>query len=113
MEKLVIYLAVPVFVSLTYFAIGVGINRNNARYLLAGYNTMNEEKRRRFDIEKYLRFFRSFFKKLSIFALASWIFLALFFERETAVIMWTVLQILPFIVLIKKSTSSSQWIIDH
>ena len=48
------------FMSLTYLLIGFGINKNNAEYLLAGYNTMTPEQKKFFNIEKYLEFFNSF-----------------------------------------------------
>ena len=49
--------------SLLYLLIGFGINKDNAKYLLAGYNTMNQEEQDRFDIEEYLSFLKPFFKK--------------------------------------------------
>ena len=48
--------------SLTYLLIGFGINKVNAEYLLAGYNTMTPEQRQKFNIEKYLEFFNPFLK---------------------------------------------------
>ena len=52
--------------SCTYLLIGFGINKNNAKYLLAGYNTMTPEQKQQFNIEKYLEFFNPFFKKLCL-----------------------------------------------
>jgi hypothetical protein len=53
---------VPViFVSILYYAIGYFINKENAKYLLSGYNTMSDEERKKFDIENYLVFFKSSF----------------------------------------------------
>ena len=49
--------------SLLYLLIGFGINKDNAEYLLAGYNTMTPEQKQKFNIRKYLEFF-SFFKKI-------------------------------------------------
>ena len=41
---------VPViFVSILYYAIGYFINKENAKYLLSGYNTMSDEERKKFD----------------------------------------------------------------
>ena len=39
--------------SLLYLLIGFGINKDNAKYLLAGYNTMNQEEQVKFDIGDY------------------------------------------------------------
>ena len=43
-----------IFMSLIYLLIGFGINKVNAKYLLAGYNTMTAEQKQKFNIEKYL-----------------------------------------------------------
>ena len=51
-----IYIPV-IFVSILYYAIGYFINKENAKYLLSGYNTMSDEERKKFDIENYLVFF--------------------------------------------------------
>lgn len=42
--------------------VGLGwlVTEKNAKYLLAGYNTMSEIDRSRFDLKSYLRFFRRF-----------------------------------------------------
>ena len=54
--------------SLSYLVVAFVITPANARYLLAGYNTMSEEKRQAFDIERYLTiFFKPFFKNLTLF----------------------------------------------
>lgn len=42
------------FMSLSYLSVALVITTTNARYLLAGYNTMSEEKRQAFDIERYV-----------------------------------------------------------
>ena len=49
-----------IFVSILYYAIGHFINKENAKYLLSGYNTVNKEERKKFDIENYLVFFKAF-----------------------------------------------------
>ena len=51
--------------SLLYLLIGFGINKDNAKYLLAGYNTMNQEEQDKFDIEGYLNFLKPFFLPLN------------------------------------------------
>lgn len=53
--------------SLLYLLIGFGINKDNAGYLLAGYNTMTPEQKQKFNIDKYLEFFNLFFKKLCLY----------------------------------------------
>ena len=65
MEHLVSYL-VPILTSLIYLSLGIFINSENARYLLAGYNTMSDVERSKFDIDSYLYFFKRFFKGLAV-----------------------------------------------
>ena len=43
--------------SFSYLAVALVITPANAGYLLAGYNTMSEEKRKTFDIDRYLTIF--------------------------------------------------------
>ena len=90
-------------VSLLYLAIGSFINRNNARYLLAGYNTMSEEKRKKFPIDSYLVFFKKFFTRMSIFSLLSALLFHLIFEVETAVMIWAIFQIILYVYFVFQS----------
>ena len=46
-----------IFVSLIFLGIAFGINKKNAKYLLAGYNTMSKEQRAKFDIEGFQLFY--------------------------------------------------------
>ena len=46
--------------SLLFVAIAFLVTEKNAKYLLAGYNTMNEENREKVDIKCYMRFFKRF-----------------------------------------------------
>jgi len=82
---------------------GFGINKENAKYLLAGYNTMSSEEKEKFDIESYLKFFKPFFKKLSIFPPASFILLSFFFEGSNLVLGWTFLQLIPYLIFLRRS----------
>ena len=49
--------------SLSYLVVALVITPANARYLLAGYNTMSEEKRQAFDIDRYVTIFLTLFSK--------------------------------------------------
>ena len=84
-----------------YAGIGYGMNRTNAKYLLAGYNTMSAEKKKRFDIDSYLDFLKPFFKKLVWFPLLSFIVLSMFFKGEIRIAIWSFLQIAPFAYFLK------------
>ena len=90
--------------SLSYLAVAFVITPANARYLLAGYNTMSDEKRRAFNIDGYLTdFFKPFFKKLALFPPLSLLALTAFFESKEAIVLWSTSQSLPFIWFIRRS----------
>jgi hypothetical protein len=92
-----------IFMSCTYLLIGFGINKNNAKYLLAGYNTMTPEQKQKFNIEKYLEFFNPFFKKLCLYPLLSFGLMSILFEVEQLILTWSLLQMLPFVWFTTKS----------
>jgi hypothetical protein len=46
--------------SLLFVAIGFIVTENNAKYLLSGFNTSDEENRRRVDVKSYISYFRKF-----------------------------------------------------
>ena len=92
-----------IFMSITYLLIGFGINKVNAEYLLAGYNTMTSEQKQKFNIEKYLEFFNPFFKKLCLYPPISFGLMYIFFEGEQLILIWSLIQMLPFVWFTKKS----------
>ena len=98
-----ILISTIIFMSLIYLLIGFGINKNNAEYLLAGYNTMTPEQKQQFNIEKYLKFFNPFFKKLCLYPPLSFGLMYILFEAEQLILIWSLLQMLPFVWFTKKS----------
>ena len=102
MESLILIFTI-IFMSLTYLLIGFGINKDNAKYLLAGYNTMTPEQRQKFNIEKYLEFLNPFFKKLSLYPPLSFGLMYILFEGEQLILVWSLLQLLPFVWFTTKS----------
>ena len=92
-----------IFMSLIYLLICFGINKDNAKFLLAGYNTMTPEQRLKFNIEKYLEFFNPFFKKLCLYPPLSFGLMYILFEGEQLILIWSLLQLLPFVWFITKS----------
>ena len=91
--------------SLLYLLIGFGINKDNAKYLLAGYNTMNQEEQDRFDIEEYISFLKPFFKKLSLYPPITYALCSLALKGDTVETVWGIIQLLPFLLFIKKSNN--------
>ena len=98
--------------SLVYLLIGLGINKKNARYLLSGYNTMSQAKRDAFDIDRYLKFFKSFFKGLAFFPSVSWFVCVLILDSVTTVTVWAITQCLPMFLFLKISLSTD-WCRRH
>ena len=95
---------VPViFVSILYYAIGYFINKENAKYLLSGYNTMSDEERKKFDIENYLVFFKAFFKKQSVYSLLVFPVFHLMFDDEKAILIWSLCITIAIVYLYIKS----------
>jgi len=95
---------VPViFVSILYYAIGYFINKENAKYLLSGYNTMSDEERKKFDIENYLVFFKAFFKQQSVYSLLVFPLFHLMFDDEKAILIWSLYITIAIVYLYIKS----------
>lgn len=53
---------IPVLIGISalFVAIAFGVTENNAKYLLAGYNTMSEDERSKVDIKNYIPYLRKF-----------------------------------------------------
>lgn len=52
-------------VDIIFIFLALGLNKDDSKYLLSGYNTMSKMKRENFDIEKYLKLFKKFFLALT------------------------------------------------
>jgi hypothetical protein len=100
---IIVVIITVIFVSLIYLLIGYGINKDNAKYLLAGYNTMSPQKKQSFDIEKYLKFFNIFFKRLSLYPPLTFVLFFTFLEGDQLIMVWSLSQMLPFIWFTIKS----------
>lgn len=91
-----------IFITALYVIIAYGINKENAKYLLAGYNTLSEKERTKFDIVEYLKFFKSFFYRLAgytflLFGASLWVW-----DSHTALLIWAIGQGLPLPYLLYK-----------
>ena len=92
---------VIVFTGLLFIIISKAINRENSKMLLAGYNTMSESEREKFDIDGYLNFFKPFFFKLGAYSTLIYFITLFTFHQGIAVIAYTIsiLISLPYIVI--------------
>ncbi|OYX83243.1 MAG: hypothetical protein B7Y83_12065 [Flavobacteriales bacterium 32-34-25] len=59
--------------SLLFIAIGFIVTENNAKYLLAGYNTMSDEEKKNVDLKAYITYLRKFhiFLGISFFVIGT------------------------------------------
>lgn len=81
------------------YLIGNYINKENAKILLAGYNTMSKVEREKFDIDEYLEFFKPFFKKLGIYSVIIYFVFSLLLDETTTLLVWTITVTIPVIYL--------------
>ena len=102
-----IYIPV-IFVSALYYAIGHFINKENAKILLAGYNFMTAEERKKFDIENYLVSFKSFFKNQAIYSFFIFqICYLLFDKKKSAILLWSLYIIITLVYFLVKSKKTN------
>ena len=97
---LIILILSVLFVNIVYVSLALCINKNNAKYLLAGYNTMSTEQREKFDIDGFLIFFKKFFLQVSFYSTLIFIILLFLVNPKTAIIGYTLSLILPMPILI-------------
>jgi hypothetical protein len=88
------------FVNIVFIALAFGINKNNAKYLLAGYNTMSKDDSQKFDIDGFLIFFKKFFLQISIYSTLIFILLFILFDPVVSIIGYTMSIILPMPLMI-------------
>jgi hypothetical protein len=82
------------------------INKKNAKYLLAGYNTMTVEEQKRFDIDNYLIFLKKSFIGLTLTSSILFIALINFFSLKTSLISYsTFIFIIIFWMALKSQNS--------
>ena len=86
-------------IGIMYYLVGNFINKENAKILLAGYNTMSNSEREKFDIDGYLKLFKPFFKKLGIYSVFMYFLLSLIVDEETAIWIWFFIQIISLVIL--------------
>ena len=93
---------VVMFCCVIYFIIGYTINERNAKYLLAGYNTMSKEQREAFDLKNYLIFFKRFFYNLAIYSGIIFIILFVLYDALSSILIWAVITSLSLFYMVYK-----------
>ncbi|MDB9712217.1 DUF3784 domain-containing protein [Flavobacteriaceae bacterium] len=96
-------IAAIIFVNIILLGLAYYLNPKNAKYLLAGYNTMSDIERDNFDIVNYLKFFKSFFIKISFYSTLIFVFTSLLYDEEIAAIVWAISLTVPWPYYIIKS----------
>jgi len=91
------------FTSLIFLGCAKVINEKNAKYLLAGYNTMTKKEKEQFDLKSYLIFFKKFFINLAFYPLILAIVFYFLVDFSTMIILYSISITLPFPYFIYKS----------
>lgn len=72
-----------------FIAVALGINKNNAKYLLSGYNTVSKKAKDNFDLDNYLILFKRFLLILAATSTVVFIILVNFLNPKTAVLFYS------------------------
>ena len=80
---------VAFFLSLVFFLMGFIVTKNNARYILSGYNTMSDAGRAKIDIDSYVNFFKRFHIFLGISLFAGTVLISLYNNNWASLFMTT------------------------
>ena len=97
-----------IFVNIIFIAIAKYINTENAKFFLAGYNTMSDKERDNFDLVNYLKFFKSFFIKLTFYSTLIFAVTYFAYSEEVATIAWCISLTIPWPFFIIKSQKYSK-----
>jgi len=88
-------------ISLT--AIGFVVTEKNAKYLLAGYNTVSNEDRGKFDLKSFLHEFKKFHIPLGISLLTIGLILTLLISESVAAVFLGVYPVVAYLYFLWKS----------
>ncbi|MDA8889578.1 DUF3784 domain-containing protein [Cyclobacteriaceae bacterium] len=84
-----------VLTQLTFLGIPYLINESNAKYYLAGYNTLSEEDRDNYDLKGYLVFQKKFLTQYSLTTAFSFIISYFNFVTSIALIIYVIALLIP------------------
>jgi hypothetical protein len=72
-----------------FIAVALGINKNNAKYLLSGYNTMSKKAKDDLDLDNYLILYKRFLLILAASSTVVFIILMNLLNTKTAVLTYS------------------------
>jgi len=93
-----------IILSLIFGSLGFIVTKNNAKYLLSGYNTMSETQRAKMDLDGYLHFFKRFHLVLGVSMLVITLILSVFNNNWASGFM-IMLPLISYLYLIIKGNS--------
>lgn len=101
--------------SLLFVAIGFTVTENNAKYLLAGYNTMPQAEQEQFDIKAYIPYFQKFHIRLGVSFLIIGVVLNYLVSENAGGIFLAVYPILAYIYFIWQNSKfyTAQYLKDN
>ena len=91
------------FVDILFIGIAYLLNENNAKYLLAGYNTMSKEEREKVDLPNFLIFWKNFFIMLTFITTLIFVISFFVFSESTATLIWALSLLIPWPIFIYKA----------
>ena len=91
------------FVSLLVHLIAKSLNKNNAKFILAGYNTMSEEERLKYDIDLIVSLAKKFLYSLAVIPFVCFVFFIFFFDVIKAAVVYSTVILLMIIKVIISS----------
>ena len=89
--------------SLFFIALSFNLTENNAKYLLAGYNTMSAEERKKVDIKGLIAYLKRFFIFVGISFLVIGIAVNYYFSENIAAVTICLYPIVTVIYFVVKS----------
>ena len=93
------------FTDFIFIAVALGINKNNAKYLLSVYNTMSKKEKDKFDLVNYLVIFKKFFLILAATSTVVFIILINLLNSKIAVIFYSSYIIIMLIWMVFKGNN--------
>ena len=91
---------VVLFVDVIFIGVAYLVNKDNAKYLMAGYNTMSKEARKKIDLVNLLIFWKKFFVILAFASTLIFIISYLIFSEAVTTLIWAVCLIIPWPIFI-------------